>query len=161
MTIGEKIHALRKKKGLSQEYVANTIRVSRQAVSKWERDESTPDLDNVKQLIILFDVTIDYLVKEEILYDGSVPSAASFGEILKAEYRAKYKKWYLLCVGLVVLVVLFNQIIRFFDIPLNSFIWRFTFGFGAPMAKLWAIAFLFVASYIVLGFKTRERKRVL
>ena len=51
MTLGEKIIDLRKKRGLSQEELAITLGVSRQAVSKWETDESTPDTAKILSLI--------------------------------------------------------------------------------------------------------------
>lgn len=63
MGIEERIYDLRKKKGISQEDLANKIGVSRQAVSKWESKQSTPDLDKIIQLSDLFDVTTDYLLK--------------------------------------------------------------------------------------------------
>ncbi len=66
MLIGEKITALRKKNGWSQEELADKMNVSRQAVSKWESDQTIPDLDKVLILSKLFNVTTDYLLKDEI-----------------------------------------------------------------------------------------------
>ncbi|MFD0715221.1 helix-turn-helix domain-containing protein [Paenibacillus sp. GCM10027626] len=64
MTLGEKIKQLRKQKGMSQEQLAAHMTVSRQAVSKWELGESMPDTDNIVQLSKLFEVSTDYLLKE-------------------------------------------------------------------------------------------------
>lgn len=64
MTIGEKIYKLRSEKGISQETMALDLNVSRQAVSKWETNQSLPDLDKVKLLSDYFEVSIDYLVKD-------------------------------------------------------------------------------------------------
>ena len=64
MTIGEKIFELRKEKGVSQETMAFELNVSRQAVSKWETDQSIPDLDKIKLLAEYFDVSIDYIVND-------------------------------------------------------------------------------------------------
>ena len=47
MTIGTKIQTLRKQRGLSQEQLAETLGVSRQAVSKWEAEQSVPDIDKI------------------------------------------------------------------------------------------------------------------
>ena len=47
MSFGERLQALRKAKGLSQEQLAEGIAVSRQAVSKWETGESLPDTDKL------------------------------------------------------------------------------------------------------------------
>ena len=64
MTLGEKILDLRKKKGVSQETMAFDLFVSRQAVSKWETDQSIPDLDKIKLISEYFSVSIDYLVSD-------------------------------------------------------------------------------------------------
>lgn len=66
MTLGEKLQRLRKGSGLSQEELAGQLTVSRQAVSKWELDESMPDTDNVVQLARLFGVSCDYLLRDEV-----------------------------------------------------------------------------------------------
>lgn len=63
MTIADRIQSLRKQKGMSQEELADKIGVSRQAVSKWESEQSTPDLDKVVIMSELFEVTTDYLLK--------------------------------------------------------------------------------------------------
>ncbi|MBS4750152.1 helix-turn-helix domain-containing protein [Granulicatella sp. zg-ZJ] len=62
MTIHERIYRLRKEKGLSQEQLAEALHISRQAVSKWESQQSTPDIDNIILLSDYFHVTTDYLL---------------------------------------------------------------------------------------------------
>lgn len=64
MTIGEKIYELRKKLGISQEELAQQLNVSRQAVSKWERDETMPDTDKIVALSSVFSISTDYLLLE-------------------------------------------------------------------------------------------------
>lgn len=64
MQLSQKLQALRKEKGMSQEQLAEQIGVSRQAVSKWELGESSPDIDNIVQLSTALCVTTDYLLKE-------------------------------------------------------------------------------------------------
>lgn len=66
MTIGEKIQILRKEKNLSQEELASSIGVSRQALSKWECDTSLPDIDKIIALSEYFNVTTDYLLKDKV-----------------------------------------------------------------------------------------------
>ncbi|WP_305297391.1 helix-turn-helix domain-containing protein [Parvibacter caecicola] len=61
--IAERLIALRREKGLSQEGLAARLGVSRQAVSKWERAESAPDLENLVALADLYAVTVDELVR--------------------------------------------------------------------------------------------------
>lgn len=65
MNIGLKIQKLRKSEGLSQEQLADILGVSRQAVSKWEAEQSTPDLDKIIAICNYFKVSTDY-----ILLDG-------------------------------------------------------------------------------------------
>lgn len=65
MKFYEKLHTIRKKKGLSQEKLAENIGVSRQAVAKWENGQSYPDIEKLIDLSNLFKVSIDHLIKEE------------------------------------------------------------------------------------------------
>lgn len=65
MTLGERIQSLRKMQGISQDELADRIGVSRQAVSKWENEQSIPDLDKVIILSDYFGVTTDYILKGE------------------------------------------------------------------------------------------------
>lgn len=69
MTLGKRISALRKDKKLSQEYVAETLNVSRQAVSKWENDLSSPDTENLIALAKLLEVDVEFLATGEIAED--------------------------------------------------------------------------------------------
>ena len=65
MKLCDKLFALRKKKGLTQEELANELQVSRQAVFKWECGENTPDLEKIKKLAKLYDVSFDVLLDDE------------------------------------------------------------------------------------------------
>ncbi len=64
MTMGEKLQLLRKSRGLSQEQLAAELDVSRQAISKWECGDSTPDLDKLRAICTYFGVTTDHLIWE-------------------------------------------------------------------------------------------------
>lgn len=66
MILADKIIKLRKKNGWSQEELADKMHVSRQAVSKWEAAQTTPDLEKILGLAKLFGVTTDYLLKDEL-----------------------------------------------------------------------------------------------
>ena len=63
MNVADRIQNLRKIKGISQEQLAEAIGVSRQAVSKWESEQSTPDLEKIVLMSNFFDATTDYLLK--------------------------------------------------------------------------------------------------
>ena len=56
MSLGERLLDLRKKKGLSQEEIAGLLDVSRQTVSKWETDQSTPDFDKIIPICKLYEI---------------------------------------------------------------------------------------------------------
>jgi len=64
MTLGEKIQTLRKQYAMSQDELADRLGVTRQAVSKWENDESNPELEHLVQISSIFNVSMDYLVKD-------------------------------------------------------------------------------------------------
>ena len=65
MLFSEKLKMLRKENSLTQEELADKLNVSRQAITKWESGDGIPDIENLKQISILFNTTIDELVKEE------------------------------------------------------------------------------------------------
>lgn len=88
MTIGEKIYKLRKEKGWSQDYVAEQLEVSRQAVSRWELDDSAPELQKVYKLSTLFSVSCDYLLNEQ----QEAPASPVPQEISTAKKHPKYTK---------------------------------------------------------------------
>lgn len=66
MILADKIILLRKRKGWSQEELAEQLGVTRQSVSKWEGAQSVPDIPKIIQMSELFGVTTDYLLKDEI-----------------------------------------------------------------------------------------------
>jgi transcriptional regulator with XRE-family HTH domain len=63
--MGEKIQDLRRRSGMSQDALAEQLGVSRQAVSKWERDEAVPEADKIVSLPKAFHVSTDYLLTDE------------------------------------------------------------------------------------------------
>lgn len=91
MTLGEKIYELRTAKGLSQETFGDKLGVSRQSVSKWETDQSVPELDKIVAISELFGVSTDYLLKEDIRQEQKVePDGVSgSGNPAYADYRRR------------------------------------------------------------------------
>ena len=63
MKLGERLYNYRRKKGLSQEDVAAKLNVTRQTVSKWETDQTLPDLDKIESICELFEISTDELLK--------------------------------------------------------------------------------------------------
>jgi len=64
MTFGEKLKKARKEAGLTQEELAKRMNVSRSAVAKWETDKGMPDIENLRLISSMIDVSIDYLLEE-------------------------------------------------------------------------------------------------
>lgn len=63
MNIADRIQNLRKSKGYSQEELADKMGISRQSISKWESEQSSPDIDKIILMSEIFGVTTDYLLK--------------------------------------------------------------------------------------------------
>lgn len=66
MSLGNSLFNARKKSGLSQEEVAEKLGVSRQTISKWELDETLPDIRQSKKLSTLYHLTLDELIDFDI-----------------------------------------------------------------------------------------------
>lgn len=96
MILADKIIRLRKKNGWSQEELAERMNVSRQAVSKWEAAQTTPDLEKILLLGNLFGVTTDYLLKDELEDEEFIQDSGTTGKTVTLEeagiYLA-YRKW--------------------------------------------------------------------
>ena len=111
MTTGEKIAALRREKGLSQEALGEQLGLSRQAVSKWEADQAVPTMDNLMELSRLFGVPVDTLLRPEEALPGKgteMPEGVKISaEGLKISYApvlTKKTKWFIIAVAAVLLV---------------------------------------------------------
>ena len=77
MALGERIALARKKAGLSQEQLGEQLRVSRQAVSKWESDQTNPDVAYVAELCRILNVSCDWLLLGEESARESTPARCS------------------------------------------------------------------------------------
>lgn len=66
MGLGNNLFHARKSKGLSQETVAEELGVSRQTISKWETDETLPDIRQSKRLAVLYGISLDELTEFDI-----------------------------------------------------------------------------------------------
>lgn len=88
MILAEKIIRLRKQVGWSQEELAEKMDVSRQSVSKWESTNSIPDLKKVIMLSSIFDVSIDYLLKDDIELSNTVTQGVEVSTIQISQEQA-------------------------------------------------------------------------
>ena len=89
MTFGEKLQTLRARAGLSQDQLAELLDVSRQAVSKWERNEAMPEAEKIVRISRQFGVSTDYLLLEE-REEPETPKAP----LPTAGPWARVKQWY-------------------------------------------------------------------
>ncbi len=62
MNLGNNLFNARKKSGLSQEEVAEKLGVTRQTISKWETDETLPDIQQAKRMAVLYNLSLDDLI---------------------------------------------------------------------------------------------------
>ncbi len=89
MSLSEKLYSLRKKSGLSQEQLAEQLNVSRQAISKWESGVSIPESEKLVAISNYFNVSVDYLIKDEITAQES--AAIDKADIpTKRDWTVKY-----------------------------------------------------------------------
>ena len=88
MTFGQKLQQLRRARGMSQEELAGQLSVTRQTISKWELDQSTPDLPYLAAISELFGVSTDYLIKSVL----SAEAAASSNGTAPASTAASQQK---------------------------------------------------------------------
>lgn len=72
MTLGEKLKEARKGAGLTQEQLAAKLALSRQAITKWESDKGIPDVENLKLLSKVLNISIDYLLDDDTKLDMNV-----------------------------------------------------------------------------------------
>ncbi len=110
MEFNKKLYDLRKKKGISQEELANEVNVTRQTISKWELGESTPDMEKMIALSNYFDITLDELVlgRKPSLEENNKETAVTKimnNKILTQENQKKIRKGLRLA-GIVALIIL-------------------------------------------------------
>lgn len=95
MKFHEKLVALRKGKGMSQEQLAEKLGVSRQAISRWESGETTPDMLNLLGLCECFQVSSDYLLHDDYESDADIPVVKQKEEEI-VEVKMKKKNMHLI-----------------------------------------------------------------
>ncbi len=105
MTLGEKIQQLRKASGFSQEQLAEMVGVSRQAISKWETDQSAPEIEKVLLLSKVFSVSTDELLGSGITVNAEV-SASQLSDVIQSNTRKRQFTigWITSVIGFVLLI---------------------------------------------------------
>lgn len=91
MTIGERIRSFRIRKHMTQEVLAAELNISYQAVSKWERSESLPDITLVARLAEVLDVTCDALLTDNVCaIEQDIEEVIRHAAALEIENRGEY-----------------------------------------------------------------------
>lgn len=130
MKFNEKLLAMRKKQGLSQEELGMKLQVSRQTISKWEAGQSYPDFQRLVMLSDYFGMSLDELVKDidvqdvrdKNLTDEKV--ASIFCDIQNVKYTVG--KWWkiICCVTLVLLIMMALSFVVHLIFPDIEWLWR-------------------------------------
>lgn len=160
MILADKIIRLRKKNGWSQEELAEKMNVSRQAVSKWEAAQTTPDLEKILQLGNLFGVTTDFLLKDEIdceeFTDGvdEIPirkitlAEANDYMQLRKEASVKISIATFLCILSVIPLLLLSAVSELTALPLSE-----NTAVGIGVVAIFPVVAIAVTMFIRVGFQ--------
>lgn len=118
MNLGKKIAELRKKNNLSQEELAEKVGVARQMISKWEIGDTTPDINQVKIISKIFNISIDELVDNDI--NNVIVEKVSNTEKLAGITIKILKVFGIMLIVFITLIFLF-VIIFMVDMPRNDY----------------------------------------
>ena len=118
MNLGKKIAELRKKNNLSQEELAEKVGVARQTISKWEIGDTTPDINQVKIISKIFNISIDELVDNDI--NNVIVEKVSNTEKLVGITIKILKVFGIMLIVFITLIFLF-VIIFMVDMPRNDY----------------------------------------
>jgi len=163
MILADKIIRLRKKNNLTQEELAEKMNVSRQAVSKWESAGAIPDLEKILQMSVLFGVTTDYLLKDEIEDEELTNDASSDSTVKKIsieeanaymEQRKKASRRIALATLLCILSPVTLILLGILSEQPNAIVSDITAG-AVGLTVLFALILCAVPIYIYCGFKNQ------
>lgn len=118
MNLGKKIAELRKKNNFSQEELAEKVGVARQTISKWEIGDTTPDINQVKIISKIFNISIDELVDNDI--NNVIVEKISNTEKLAGITIKILKVFGIMIIVFITLIFLF-VIIFMVDMPRNDY----------------------------------------
>ena len=107
MALSEKLYTLRRKSGLSQEQLAEQLNVSRQAISKWEAGQSIPESDKLLSISNHFNVSLDYLMKEDETQD-TISEKEQINTSLQTGDRTRWLLGIVICIGGIACLILWG-----------------------------------------------------
>ena len=136
MSLGENIKTKRNELKLSQEYVAEQLGVSRQAVSKWETDQSQPKAKNLTELATVFHVGLSGLVEPQ-KYQAEQAAQEN-------EWRENRNNSKMLCcrwVGYIFLITGYSGYAGYYNSGLSSYYWMAFFALGIILLVITSISY--------------------
>ena len=83
MRFGEKLSEIRKSNGYTQENLAEKLGVSRQAVARWEANDTVPDIDMLLGICEIFHVSADYMIHNDYASDEDIPAVKEKSETVR------------------------------------------------------------------------------
>lgn len=149
MELGKQIKFYRTKQGFTQEQLANKLLVSRKTISSWENDRSSPDLETLSRLSVIFNITLDDFLHQDI-----------------TKIKNSKTKYYIsLLIYIIVLILTLLSYLRFFGIKtiilypsiINiafSVIYLFLFNDWARFKQKKKLILLLVSSFAFLIFNS-------
>ena len=145
MTLGERLLGYRTNIGISQEKLAEKIGVSRQTISKWETNQSTPDFDKILPLCEVLGITTEELIKgEKEVKNAELEEIKQENENAKKEYMQKRNKKK----AIVLSVSIFLYCIATFALPYMVEVLRYE---DAHAVMIWA-TLCTIATVIIVYF---------
>ncbi len=120
MSFGHRLLLLRKEKGLSQDELGSQLNVSRQTVSKWELDETTPEMNKLISISDFFNISLDKLVKDTTTLDINSKDSATFAVKIDKPKKGIYDIIFLI-VKIFGVIVLIDVIVMIIYFSLNGF----------------------------------------
>ena len=163
MIFADKLIALRKRNGMSQEELADKLNVTRQSISKWEGAQSVPDLQKILQLSQLFGVSTDVLLKDELsLDDCPTTEPQSYCKKVTLEqanqfltHASELARLYSIATALCIFAVV---PLLFFLSPLLVSVMGESASVAAGLILLFIFAALGAGIFIYTGFKNQPYK---
>lgn len=129
MEIGNRIKSLRARAGMSQEDLAGRIYVSRQTISSWENDKTYPDVQRLLLLSEIFDVTVDSLIKEDVM---------TMTKTIDSDVRTMKQMAWVMAVFLLLMIAAMAWLV------VQTVVWDWDLAYAAPTfvlaLVLWSVA---------------------
>lgn len=162
MALGETLANLRKRKGLSQEQLAEELNLTRQTISKWELNQSTPDIDYILQLSEFFQVSTDYLIKGKDVrinqIDEEMKSTSKDEQISNTKQKSNIAYKWCFYLGITFISISFIGMIVFvvcaalhpWTAVVDDMVFTGLLGFLIGTNTLWCFVILLL--FFVLGF---------